>query len=137
MLLRMIAAALTDEPLGAPGIVNISNRSSTGNSGNTAGFIFSNTGSFYRYLFGVPIEGAQWVTPAENIGDYEIYATLLSGDTPTGTLAAWTSLATTQAYELTEATPSATQTCQLQIEIRWTGNNVVLDTATYTITSNG
>lgn len=136
MLVRMIAAALTDVPLGAPGIVNITNQSSTGNSGNMAGVIFSSTESFYVYRHGVPIESTPWLT-ADTADNYEIYATVLSGDTPTGTIGAWTPLTTTQEYTLQEFTPSTTQTCQLQIEIRWTGNNVVQDTATYTITSNG
>lgn len=137
MLIRMIAAALTDDPLGAPGIVSFDPFTSTGNGGNIAGVVFKNDGLYSIYRHGVPIDNTFWLSPVENVGDYEIYATLLSGDTPTGTLGAWTSLATSQEYTLQETTPSSTQTCQLQIEIRWTGNNVVQDTATYTITSNG
>lgn len=135
-MLRFIVGALIDDPLGAPGIVNITSQSSTGNSGSMAGIIVSSTNSFYVYRHGVPIEFTEWLT-GDSAPNYEIYATVLSGDTPTGTIGAWTSLATTQEYSLQESTPSATQTCQLQIEIRWTGNNVVQDTATYTITSNG
>lgn len=135
MLIKLIAAAL-DEPLGAPGVVSISDDESNGRNGVPAGISFGSDGSYARYRFGVPIHSSYWVTPQTNMGDYEIRATLSSGDTPVGTLNSWTSLATTQEWTLTEGTLDATSTCDLLIEIRWTGNNVVQDTATYTLTAN-
>ena len=136
MLLRLVGAAL-DEPLGAPGIVSFNGINSVGNAGNTAGVIFKNDGFYSVYRHGVPIDNAYWLDPPVNMGDYEVYATVLSGDTPTGTIGSWVALDTSQEWSHQNSTPSTTLTCQLQIEIRWTGNNVVQDTATYTITSNG
>ena len=135
MLLKMIAAAITDEPLGAPGIVSFDPINSVGNSGNTAGIIFKNDGFYAVYRHGVPIDKAYWLNPPVNMGDYEIYATVLSGDTPTGTIGSWEPLSISQEWSHQNSTPSTTLTCQLQIEIRWTGNNVVQDTATYTLSA--
>ena len=129
----MVGAALS-EPLGAPSVVDISDASSTGTGGNGAGVIFSSTGSFYKYFHGVPIELSQWLSPAVNMDQYEIYATQLSGSgSPSGTFGAWTSLATTQEYLLVSG--GGTETAVVQIEIRWTGNNEVQGTATYSLSS--
>lgn len=135
MLLRLIAGAIaSDEPLGAPGTVSISNGSSTGRYGLTAGFIFSSTGDFYKYFNGTPVVTSSWLTPATNMGDYEIRATLNSGTTPdVGTIGTWEALSTTREWTLTSAGSSVS--CELFIEIRWTGNNVVQDSATYTLTA--
>lgn len=135
MLVRLIGAALV-EPLGSPGVVTISDDESNGRNGNPAGIAFNSDGSYSRYRFGVPIVESYWVTPQVNMDDYEIRATLDSGDTPTGAFSTWTSLGTTQEWTLTEDTLDDTDTCTLTIEIRWTGNNEVQDTATYVLTAN-
>ncbi len=136
MLVRLLAAALTNAPLGSPGVVSISDDESNGRNGDPAGIVFSSDGSYSRYRFGVPIHDSYWVTPQENMGDYEIRATLSSGDTPVGTIGSWTALSTMQEWTLTEDTLDDTDTCTLFIEIRWTGDNVVRDSATYILTAN-
>lgn len=136
MFLRLIAAAMGG-PLGAPSTVSISNNTSTANKGNTAGVIFSSTGTFYRYLHGVPIEVSKWLAPQVDMGDYEIRATLQSGDTPTGTFDTWEALDTTRSWELTSSTPEEVLASTILIEIRWNGNDVVQDSATYTFTASG
>lgn len=135
MLIRLLAAAL-DEPLGAPGVVSISDDNSNGRNGDPAGISFGSDGSYARYRFGVPIHSSYWITPQANMGDYEIRATLSSGDTPVGTIGSWVSLGATKEWTLTEDTLDDTDTCVLLIEIRWTGNNVVQDSASYTLTAN-
>lgn len=136
MLIRLLAAAL-DEPLGSPGVVSISDDSSNGRNGLPAGIAFGSDGSYYRYRYGEPIFSSYWVTPQENMGDYEIRATLSSGTTPdTGTIGSWEALSTMREWTVTEETPDDTETSTLLIEIRWTGDNVVRDSATYTLTAN-
>lgn len=137
MLIHLLVAALSD-PLGSPGVVNLSNDTSTGRKGGTAGIRFSSSGEYYRYAFDVPIVISNWLTPVENVGDYEIRATLSSGSTPdTGTIGSWEALSTTREWTLTNSTPSTTDEAQLLIEIRWTGDNEVKDSATYTLSAQG
>lgn len=131
---RLLAAAL-DVPLGAPGNVVLNNASSVGNFGSTAGINFSSSGALSLYRHGVPIHDSYWVTPQLNMGDYEIRATLSSGDTPTGTFDTWEALSTTREWALVAGTDE-NLTSSILIEIRWTGNNVVQDSATYTLTAS-
>lgn len=132
----MIAAALTDAPLGAPSVVSFSDQTSTGTLSRTAGVIFKSDGLLSIYRHGVPIDHSYWITPPTNMGDYEIYATVLSGTTPDGSaVSSWLALDTTREWTLTYVA-GPTVTCSLQLEVRWTGNNVVQDTATFTITSS-
>ena len=136
MFLRLIAAAMSDS-LGAPSQVSISNATSTANNGNTAGIIFASNGAFYRYLSGVPIEVSKWLTPQTDMSDYEIRATLSGGDTPSGTFDTWQSLGTTRSWELATGIPEEFVVASVLIEIRWTGNNVVQDSATYSLSASG
>lgn len=135
MLIRLVAGAIaSDEPLGAPGTVSISDKTSTGPNGLTAGIGFSNTGGFIKYFYGTPVQISDWLTPATNMGDYEVRATLNSGDTPdVGTIGSWEALSITREWTLTA--PAVDLECELFIEIRWTGNNVVQDSATYTLSA--
>lgn len=136
MFLRLIAAAMGGA-LGAPSQVSISDAVSTGNNGKSAGIIFASSGAFYRYLSGVPIEVSKWLTPQVDMGDYEIRATLNSGDTPSGTFDTWEALDITRTWDLTSSTPGEHLTASILIEIRWSGNNVVQDSATYSLTASG
>lgn len=139
MLLQMIAAALS-EPLGSPSVVSLTDDTSTGRKGGTAGFMFGDNGAVYRYVNDVPIVVAYWIAPQTGMSDYEIRATLSSGSTPdSGTIGSWEALSTARFWELTNPTPPATNiiTSALLIEIRWTGNNVVQDSATFTLSAQG
>lgn len=135
MVFPLMTAILAGED-NAPNVISLEDTSSTtGPLGGTAGFMFGNTGEVYTYYHGVPISTSYWIAPQTNISQYEIRATLLSGDTPDGTLGTWDALSTNQYYTLTA--PAATLlACELLIEIRWTGNNVVQDSATYIIVSD-
>ncbi len=135
-MIQLIAAVMSG-PLGAPSQVSVSNAVSSANKGNSAGIIFMSNGAFYRYLHGVPIEVSKWLAPQTNMGDYEIRATLSSGDTPSGTFDTWETLDTTRAWELTTSTPEELLVASVLIEIRWTGNDVVQDSATYSLSASG
>lgn len=137
MLIRLITAALASEPLGSGEVVSISDDSSSGTIGRTAGIVFGSNGAYYKYLHDTPVEISKWLTPQTNMGNYEIKATLDSGDTPTGTFDTWEALSSTRSWTLVSSTVSETLTSTVTIEIRWTGNDVVQDTATYTLTATG
>lgn len=81
----------------------------------------------------VPTSLEIWLLQGVN-SDYEVRATLASGDTPSGTLATWLLLSTTRSWSLTQSV-AGTKTCNLTIEIRRVSDSVVLDTATATITA--
>jgi hypothetical protein len=130
------AIAAMSGALGAPNIISIDvdDTTSRGYSDSTGGFIFHNNGSISRYISGVPIVVGSWISPLSNFDQYEIKATLDSGDTPTsGTLATWESLDTTRFWTIVNDDTS--DTSNLTLEIRWTGNNEVQDTASVVIES--
>lgn len=137
MLLQFIAAALTSEPLGAPGVVSISDATSNGFAGDDAGVIFHSNGNFSRYIHFVPIVTSTWLTPQTNMSQYEIRFTAISGTPSTGTLDTWLPLSSNQQVLLSISQPNVEDSCTILAEIRWTGNNEVQDSATYTLNATG
>jgi hypothetical protein len=138
MDIRILAAALS-EPLGAPNIVTISNDSSSSANGNLAGVVFNSTGTFAKYVAGSLITTGNWLTPQTNMDEYEIYITSTSGDAPTGgsTLDTWLALSSTRNATLVTAVEDEILTGTITVQIRWTGDNSVQDTAVYTLTARG
>jgi len=134
MLLQFIAAAMSG-PLGATNVVAFEDQESLGYNGNSAGVTFNSNGSLALYYAGVPIVVGYWLTPQSNMSAYEIRATLDSGDTPDGTLGSWLNLGSNQQWTLTPGGAPDTVSCTLTIEVRWTGNNVVQDSASFTLTA--
>lgn len=135
-IVRLIAAA-TAGALGAPSVVSLSGTTSFGFNGNTAGVALNNNGSISIYFNDVPIVQGYWLSPVVNVSEYEVRATLSSGDTPTGTFGSWNALSTSQDWTITEPTIDGNLTAEVLLEIRWTGNNVVQDSATYSLNSTG
>lgn len=76
----------------------------------------------------------QWLDSSYSPGDFEVRATLNSGDTPSGNLGTWNNLGTARSWALAETTVG-TLSCSLLIEIGYSGQNVALDSATITITA--
>jgi hypothetical protein len=74
----------------------------------------------------------QWLNSSYLVSDFEVRATLVTGNTPTGTLGSWTNLAATQSWSLMQTFPG-TKSCTLTIEIGYAGLHVALGTATVTI----
>lgn len=136
MFIRLLAAA-TAGALGAPSVVSLSDNTSVGLNGKTAGVALNSNGSISLYYHDMPVVIGYWLTPQTDMGDYEVRATLSSGDTPTGTFSSWNALSTSQDWTLTEDTVDGNLTCDVLLEIRWTGNNVVQDSATFTLNANG
>ena len=76
------------------------------------------------------VDEGDWINPkASAPGSYEIRATLVSGDTPSGTLGSWLALTSNRTW--TNNKPGGlpgVRSCQLTIEIRL--GSTVLDTTT-------
>lgn len=132
-MVRLAVAAMSGA-LDAPSVITLSNAISTGYSNNTAGVILHSNGDLSLYYSGVPIVVDQWISPVANVGDYEVRATLSSGDTPTGTIGSWEALSTTRSWTLTN--DDTADSCDILLEIRWTGDNLVKDSATYSLFSS-
>lgn len=70
-----------------------------------------------------------WINNAGNVALYECRLTIVTGTTPTGTMATWLTLASSQSWSITRSTLGITAgVCT--IEIRNASTLVVLDTAT-------
>lgn len=137
MDIRFLAAASVSGTGVAPSVVSISDTTSTGNYGKTAGISIGSNGAFYTYIHNAAIETSKWITPQTNMSDYEVRATLSSGDTPTGTFDTWQALTASRTWTLTSTVVDETLSATVLIEIRWTGNNVVQDSATMTFNVTG
>jgi len=70
-----------------------------------------------------------WCTPTSEAGNYEVFATLVSGSTPSGTIGSWVALSTTQDWVLSSSI-GISKVCQLSLQIRRIGTTTVLATAT-------
>ncbi len=129
----LVCGALSGESA-APNVIEIPDGvTSEAYSEATAGISFNNNGSYALYYNGVPIVDGYWITPQTNISEYEIYATLDSGDTPTGTFSSWLPLSTSRSWTLASTSPSGILTSEITFKIRWTGNNEEQDTGVVTL----
>lgn len=71
--------------------------------------------------------GYDWVTPTSNAPNYDVRATLVSGDTPSGTLNSWLPLSSSRSWSLTAVADA--YACTLTIEIRDAATQTIRDTA--------
>lgn len=104
----------------------------------TTGYRVANDGYVYTGGWSVsPSYGQeeQWDNVVGTVGNYEIYVSKTSGDTPTGTLNTWLNLGTTRDWTLT-ATAGNFKTCVLAVQIRDTATSTVQATATLTLESD-
>lgn len=137
MFIRLAAAALS-EALGAPNTITLTDTTSEGTLGRAAGVIVSSTGHFYSYTHGSPAVAYNWISPLANMSEYEIRATLSSGDAvTTGTMDTWQALSSSRSWTLETETEEEELQSVLLLEIRWTENNVVQDSATITLDATG
>jgi hypothetical protein len=136
MNIRTLAAALSGSS-GAPNVVSIDNLTSTGLLGGTAGIVFKTNGEYARYVTGSLITYGNWLSPQSNFGEYEIRFTVTGDALTTGTVDTWMALSTQRSITLVEGTIEGEKNSSVLAEIRWTGNNVVQDSATYTLNANG
>jgi hypothetical protein len=94
------------------------------------GFVYTAAGTSASYM---PQE--QWISNTALVGNYEVRASLDTGDTPSGTFGTWTALSATQSWELT-ASPGNNLSSVIFIEIRDTATSTVRATATISMNSD-
>jgi hypothetical protein len=84
---------------------------------------------------GANLDEGDWVNPKSAApGSYEIRATLVSGDTPVGTLGSWLALTSNRTWSLTKLSGVAgSRQSELTVEIRL--GTTVLDTTTVTLSA--
>ena len=98
----------------------------------TVSFSFQSNGNQSSFSNGSETIHAGWVTPTNKTDEWEIRATLASGDTPdTGNLNVWEALSTTRSWSFSQSSVGS-RTCDLTFEFRPVGGSV----ATTTITTN-
>jgi hypothetical protein len=85
---------------------------------------------------GVYTASEQWDSDPSTVGNYEVRATLASGNTPTGSaLATWLILSSDRTWELV-ASPGNVLSCTLTIDIRDTATSTIRATATVDLFAN-
>lgn len=112
--------------------------SHTVNDGGTAqaGYVIDSDGQAYRNRGSVLTSIETWLDSGVN-SDYEVRATLASGDTPTGTLNTWQACTSDRSW-LVSATGGGgvSTTCTLTIELRDAASpNTVRDSASISLTA--
>lgn len=118
----------------APGTVNLVDDSVTGTRYTqwTIGF---DGFTYKRTSAGAAAIDVAWISPQVGMDQFEVRATVLSGDTPPGFIGTWLSLASSWTWGWTaEDSPKG---CDLTIEIRGAVDHVVVDSATITLTNSG
>lgn len=136
-MLQLVAAALSG-PLGAPNVITLNDTTSTGLRSRTAGVIVGNAGYFYSYTNNTPVVVYNWIYPLTNMSEYEVRATLSSGDpVTTGTMDTWQALSTSRSWTLSSDVEEEELSSEILLEIRWTGSGVVQDSATITLIATG
>jgi hypothetical protein len=93
----------------------------------TATYRIGSDGTVYEVInAGSPSVLEQWCVPGFQAGNYEVFATLLTGTLTSGTTGAWLSLGTTRDWTLQETISGNTRNCTFSIQFRRTGSTVGL-----------
>lgn len=92
---------------------------------------FSTNGEQIESVSGNDYIIGYWVTPATSANNWEIRATLDSGNTPIGTLGTWQDFSVVRQWGFVRTTPGVSS-CTMTFEFRKVGGSV----AEYTISGN-
>jgi hypothetical protein len=121
-----------------PALVALGNKSAFASGSTTttarAGYRLAATGDVQLQEGGAFFNSDTWLLLGA-AGDYQVRATLSSGDTPLGTLGTWLALSTDQDWTLSAPLSSDSQ-CVLTIEIRLASSGEILATASVTLFSS-
>jgi hypothetical protein len=98
--------------------------------------VYADGFTYHRNGYTAPTEqGPAWITPQAGMDQYEVRATLLGGNTPTGTLGTWLSLDVNRQWSLNNI--NYDRECDLLIEIRRKSDGVIVASGTVNILSSG
>lgn len=123
---------------GVPVSINDATVSHTVNNSGTAqaGYVIDSDGQVYRNVGGTLTAIDTWLDSGLN-SDFEVRATLASGDTPTGTLNTWQACSSDRSWSVSATGGGgAVKSCVLTIELRDAASpNTVRDSASITLTA--
>lgn len=102
----------------------------------TAGYTIDSDGNAYRNRGGVVSAIEEWLHSGLNT-DFEVRATLLSGDTPSGTLGSWLVCSSDNGWLIQSDNGDGMAACSLTVEIRDAASpNTVRADNTISLTAN-
>lgn len=87
--------------------------------------------TYKRRTSGASFRGQAWLSPQIGMNNYEVRATVASGDVPPGTIGAWLDLGASHTWGW--ANQLTQKSCELTIEIRRKADAVVVSTVTISI----
>ena len=99
----------------------------------SAGYRIDVNGFVYQVVNGVDTSLGQWVTPTSAGGNYEVYATLVSGTLSSGTTGSWVATSGTPLWTRVAVISGTINTVELGMDVRATGTGTVLDSWSVTL----
>ena len=99
----------------------------------SAGYRINTNGFVYQVVNGVDTSLGQWVTPSSAGGNYEVYATLVSGTLSSGTTGSWVATSGTPLWTRVAVISGTINTVELGMDVRATGTGTVLDSWSVTL----
>jgi hypothetical protein len=94
----------------------------------SAGYRINTNGFVYQVVNGVDTSLGQWVTPSSAGGNYEVFATLVSGTLSSGTTGSWVATSGTPLWTRVAAISGTLNIVELVMDVRATGTGTILDT---------
>jgi len=100
----------------------------------SASYKVDTNGSDYRGDGGVYTVNSQWVTPAAQGGNYEVYASIVSGTLTSGTTGSWVATSGSPLWVKTRIF-NGVDSVSLSMQVRRAGYTTVLDTWNVSLTA--
>jgi hypothetical protein len=99
----------------------------------SAGYRIDTNGSVYQVVNSVDTSLGQWVTPTSAGGNYEVYATLVSGTLSSGTTGSWVATSGSPLWTRAAVISGTLNIVELGMDVRATGTGTVLDSWSVTL----
>lgn len=99
----------------------------------SAGYRIDANGFVYQVINGADTSLGQWVTPTSAAGNYEVFASLVSGTLSFGTTGSWVATSGSPLWTRTTAIAGTINTVELVMDVRATGTGTILDTWSVTL----
>jgi hypothetical protein len=101
----------------------------------SAHFTLGGDGFVYlAYGSGAPVKGYAWINPQVGMDLFEVKATVLSGNLPSGTIGSWVNTGSSHTWGFSS---TSEKECDLGLEIRRVSDSVVVGSATINISVSG
>jgi hypothetical protein len=94
----------------------------------SAGYRINTNGFVYQVVNGTDTSLGQWVTPSSAGGNYEVYASLVSGTLSSGTTGSWVATSGSPLWTRVAAIAGTLNIVELVMDVRATGTGTILDT---------